>query len=502
MSPASAVTQTPASTNPASGNASQTDIEVQPVVAAAFRDGGRLLDNNGSKSIDPVEFLPQPSTTVSVTERWNYPKANIYRTFATLFAFMIMGANDAAYGAIIPYLEEYYHLNYIVVSLVFLSPLGGYVGAALLNNWLHVHFGQRGVAFIGPTCHLAAYIGIAVHPPYPVLVVIFILAGFGNGIEDAGWNAWAGNMANANEVLGFLHGFYGLGAVLSPLASTTLIAKSGWKWYEFYYIMLCGAALELATSLWAFWSGSGHAYREQNPRMGTGGESRLKEALRSRVTWVASIFLLGYVGAEVALGGWIVTFMRSERAGGEFESGMVATGFWAGITVGRLILGFVTPKLGEKVAVLIYIVLAMVCQLMFWLVPSFQVSAVFVALQGFFLGPLFPAIVVAATKVLPAYLHVPAIGFAAAFGGGGGAVLPFAIGSLAQVQGVSVLQPIILAVLTVLLLLWLCFPKLEKKIVVGYVPPPRPEETGKQWFNIDFDLVETGRRTIGRAKVG
>jgi hypothetical protein len=47
---------------------------------------------------DPVEFLPQPSTTVSVVERWNHPPINIQRTFATFFAFVIMGANDAAYG--------------------------------------------------------------------------------------------------------------------------------------------------------------------------------------------------------------------------------------------------------------------------------------------------------------------------------------------------------------------------------------------------------------------
>lgn len=45
--------------------------------------------------------------------------------------------------------------------------------------------------------------------------------------------------------------------------------------------------------------------------------------------------------------------MRRERAGGDFESGMVATGFWTGITVGRLVLGFVTPRLGEKFAVLV-----------------------------------------------------------------------------------------------------------------------------------------------------
>ncbi|KAH7128642.1 major facilitator superfamily domain-containing protein [Dendryphion nanum] len=410
-----------------------------------------------------------------------------------------MGANDAAYGALIPYLEEYYHLTYVVVSLVFLSPLAGYAGAAFLNNFIHIRIGQRGVAIIGPTCHILAYLAIALHPPYPALVAVFILAGFGNGLEDAAWNAWIGGMANSNEVLGFAHGFYGLGAVLSPLAATSLIDKLKWPWYAFYYLMLGGAIIELATSLSAFWPVSGQAYREANPRTGTGKDSRLQESLKSRVTWVVSIFLLCYVGAEVALGGWIVTFMRRERAGQPFESGMVATGFWTGIASGRFILGFVTPKLGEKFAVMIYLVLSMVCQLVFWLVPQFHVSAVAVSLQGFFLGPLFPAAVVVATKTLPPYLHVSAIGFAAAFGGGGAAVLPFAIGALAQSKGVSILQPIILAILIVLLILWLCIPTVSKAPVGN---PNESSTTKNKWVHIDFDLVETGRRTIQKARGG
>lgn len=48
-----------------------------------------------------------------------------------------------------------------------------------------------------------------------------------------------GNMANANEVLGFLHGCYGLGAVLSPLIATTMITKGQrLPWYTFYYVMV------------------------------------------------------------------------------------------------------------------------------------------------------------------------------------------------------------------------------------------------------------------------
>jgi len=149
-----------------------------------------------------------------------------------------MGANDAAYGALIPYLGTYYQISYTVVSLVFLSPFVGYVAAAALNNTLHKVVGQRGVAILGPGAHLVAYIVIALHPPYPVLVVVFILAGFGNGILDAAWNAWIGNLANPNEILGFLHGFYGVGATVSPLVATTMITRRGLQWYAFYYIMV------------------------------------------------------------------------------------------------------------------------------------------------------------------------------------------------------------------------------------------------------------------------
>jgi fucose permease len=46
-------------------------------------------------------------------------------------------------------------------------------------------------------------------------------------------------MANPNEVLGFLHAFYGVGAVLAPLIATTMITKGDkLPWYYFYYVMV------------------------------------------------------------------------------------------------------------------------------------------------------------------------------------------------------------------------------------------------------------------------
>lgn len=114
-------------------------------------------------------------------------------------------------------------------------------------------------------------------------------------------------------------------------------------------------------TLFAFWKADKHDFRKRTAYANNSSDqqkdSRLKQALFSkaagRVTWLCAAFLLGYVGTEVALGGWIVTFMIRVRHGGAFASGMTATGFWIGITVGRVVLGFVTPRIGEKIAIIV-----------------------------------------------------------------------------------------------------------------------------------------------------
>lgn len=46
-----------------------------------------------------------------------------------------------------------------------------------------------------------------------------------------------------------------------------------------------------------------------------------------------------------------MTFMKEVRHAAPFSSSMTSTGFWLGITLGRVILGFVTPLIGEKIAI-------------------------------------------------------------------------------------------------------------------------------------------------------
>lgn len=295
-------------------------------------------------------------------------------------------------------------------------------------------------------------------------MTILAVAGVGNGLLDAAWNAWIGTLDHTNQLLGLLHGCYGLGATISPLIATSMITKGHLGWWTFYYIMIGMVTLEMCGGTWAFWKETGLKYRDDNSNADSDEKGKTRLALKQKVTWILAIFLLAYVGTEVSLGGWIVTFMIRVRHGQPFASGMTATGFWLGLTVGRVTLGFITPMIGERLAVAIYIICSLGLELLFWLVPQFIVSAVAISLVGFFIGPLFPSTVIMATKILPQDLHVAAIGFAAAFGGGGAAVLPFAVGAIANARGVQTLQPLVLALLAVLFGIWLSLPRIPKHL--------------------------------------
>lgn len=119
-------------------------------------------------------------------------------------------------------------------------------------------------------------------------------------------------------------------------------------------------------------------------------------------------------------------------------------------------------QIGERLAITIYLITSIGVHLVFWLVPNFVLSSVMVALLGFFTGPLFPGAIVVQAKLLPKHLHTPGIGFASAFAGGGGAILPFVAGAIAGPHGVKTLQPFIMALLVAITIFWMLLPRQKK----------------------------------------
>lgn len=99
-----------------------------------------------------------------------------------------------------------------------------------------------------------------------------------------------------------------------------------------------------------------------------------------------------YVGSEVTIGGWLLTFLMNVRKGSHIASSLATSGFWIGITVGRFSLGWITGYVGEKIMVSLYLIIAIVLELVFWLGQEFAVSAVMAALIGVSTGMIMPSV--------------------------------------------------------------------------------------------------------------
>ncbi|KAK9321845.1 major facilitator superfamily domain-containing protein [Lipomyces orientalis] len=414
--------------------------------------------------IDIESGESQTVNTVDHKQTWNNPPVNKWRLLAIHCGFVLMGMNDATPGALLLHIESHYQVTYTVISLCFLAPAAGYMISSLLNAALHVGFGRWATTVVGLLAMCVAYSLICWAPPLPLLVISYGLVGLGIGTLDAAWNAFVADFQNVNEIMGLMQGMYGVGATISPLISTAMVT-SGLLWSYYYFILLGLGICITCLNAYAFWGETAAKYlKDHAPGVNEDGESqgRLSEALTNRYTILLAFVLFFYMGAEAGLGSWIVTFMITERHGDPAKMGAVASGFWVGLTAGRMGLGFVTGRIGENTMATIYLILSIVFELVFWLAPSIVASAVGVGLIGLFFGPVFPTVMIALTKLLPKRLHVAGIGFAAAFGGAGSAVFPFITGAMAESKGVWVLQPLVVGLIGTMVVIWVTIPTFEE----------------------------------------
>ncbi|KAM5347399.1 hypothetical protein ACJ41O_010404 [Fusarium nematophilum] len=319
---------------------------------------------------------------------------------------LLAGLNDAATGALIPYIQPGYNVGLLSVAILYLVNFSGWLLAAFTNVHIANRLGMGGTLVVGGSMQLIAYALNFWKPPFLVFGASFFFSGLGIAYLDAQANTFVVYMGNSHRWLGVLHAVYGLGALLSPIAATICATKTPY-WHLFYLMMVFLAVFNIAMLSWSFRAGL-----FKSPENSAGDESgnQLKAALSQKAVWMMSLFFFLYVGAEVTAGGWVIEFLIAVRHSPPNVAGYIASGFWGGLMIGRILLADVTHKFGDRRMVFIYILIGLGLQLIFWFVPDVTVDAIAVSFLGFVIAPFFPVGLSVLTDLLPRELHVAAIG--------------------------------------------------------------------------------------------
>ena len=145
------------------------------------------------------------------------------------------------------------------------------------------------------------------------------------------------------------------------------------------------------------------------------------------VFFLLLLALFFYVCSEIALNGWIPTFLRKERAFTEFSAGQVVSFFWLATIIGRIITGFFSKKFGI-LKILIPITILSIISVIFGIYSS-SVGGIFTSfiLAGLFVAGIWP-LIVAEAGILFSENRNSMISLIILFGGSGGLIVPFMLG--------------------------------------------------------------------------
>ncbi|KFY40866.1 hypothetical protein V495_05208 [Pseudogymnoascus sp. VKM F-4514 (FW-929)] len=288
--------------------------DIRPSPAAPLPSARDVPPNDVERSTPPT---PTTSTGVDLLQTFTNPPMNKYRMASSTFMNFANGVNDSAPGALIPYLEAAYNVNYAVVSLIFISNALGFIVAAPLTHAIESRLGRARTHQLALSMLALADVALLCAPPFPVIVLSFFFLGFGMAVSLSLNNVFCVGLANATAALGFLHGAYGVGGTIGPLIATAL-ASNGVKWSYFYSIPLFFALSNITAATFAYRNYEADvpaaqlmtALEQTASRQQTNTPTRmqtLKLAARNKTTILGALFIFAYQATATERPGRSVT---------------------------------------------------------------------------------------------------------------------------------------------------------------------------------------------------
>jgi len=246
----------------------------------------------------------------------------------------------------------------------------------------------------------------------------------------------------------WLHASFGVGVTLGPLIMTAgLNWFNDWHWgYQnvgVAQIILAGCFL-LTIRMWQ--QTPELAHEEKKELRLTDYKTPITETLKHSSVWMSLLMFFLYTGIEVSFGSWTYSLLTLSRNVPTEVAGLWAGSYWATFTLGRILAGLLTRRLGVKNLLVLGQVAAAFGAVLLWWNPFPTASIIAVSIIGFALAPIFPALVSLTSLRVGDQHAANTIGMQISAAGFGAAVIPGLAGVLAENISLEVI-PVYLTIL-------------------------------------------------------
>ncbi|NGZ74724.1 MFS transporter [Saccharibacillus alkalitolerans] len=385
-------------------------------------------------------------------------------------AFISLGLPDSLLGSAWPVMRPDLGAPLEAAGMLAMIVAGGTIVSSLASGRLIAKLGTGMITMVSCLMTAAALLGFSFAPSVLWLALLAIPLGLGAGAVDAALNHYVATHYEAHH-MSWLHCFWGVGATGGPLLMSYFIKEhDSWRagytavavvQFSLVIILLATlpmwkkvAALRTASrSLQSAADPAGPAAETLAAPAGESAEEKpAKQPLRIPGVKMSMLAFLFYCGVETTVGLWGASYLVGARGVVAETAAWWISLYYGGITIGRLITGFITLKVSNRVLILAGQFISAAGALLLMLpLPDVTVLVGFV-LIGLGFAPVYPGLIHETPLRFGRANSAKLIGYQMAVAYTGTTFLPPLFGVLASWAGIG-LFPIVTLLLVVFMLL-------------------------------------------------
>lgn len=370
-------------------------------------------------------------------------------------AFIALGLPDGLLGVGWPSIRIGFHIPLDAIGLLLTAAVAGYMTSSFFSGFMLARVGVGRV--LAASCFLTGLVLIAytLVPHWWMMVVLGVFAGLGAGAIDAGLNTYVASHFGEGTMQG-LHASWGVGITLGPIIMTFGLATlDTWRFgYQVVGLFQLALAACFVMTL-ALWSRNDGPTDGESAKKLTDYKTPMTETLRRPRVWLSAMLFFLYVGAEGGLGIWTYSLLTESRGIDTKLAGFFAGSYWFTFTIGRIVAGLFTRRIGINNLVAGGLIGALLgAGLLIWN-PAPAGNLIAVAVIGLSIAPIFPAMMSGTRARVGDHHAANTIGMQMAATGCGTALIPGAMGVLADLVSLEVVPVFLMATYAILLGLYL-----------------------------------------------
>lgn len=383
-------------------------------------------------------------------------------------AFISLGLPDSLLGSAWPVMRPDLGAPLESAGMLAMIVAAGTIVSSLASGRLIAKIGTGQITMISCFMTAVALLGFSFAPSVLWLALLAIPLGLGAGAVDSALNHYVATHYEAHH-MSWLHCFWGVGATGGPLLMSYFIKEhDSWRAgytavaiVQFSLVIILLATLPLWKKVAAIRSAKPAIEQtadpagpapEPSPHAAARDDQPAKRPLRLpgvRMTLLAFLF---YCGVETTVGLWGASYLVGSRGVAAETAAWWISLYYGGITVGRLITGFITLKVSNRVLILAGQFISAAGALLLMLpLPDVTVLVGFV-LIGLGFAPVYPGLIHETPIRFGGANSAKLIGYQMAVAYTGTTFLPPLFGVLASWAGIG-LFPVVTLLLVVFMLL-------------------------------------------------